>query len=80
MEVAAVHRVPSPHAAPMGKTAALTVNIVSNQTGSAVVLSVLAMQARIAAKAWVVTQMVQSAVLMAITAPPEASVCFTKEL
>lgn len=80
METAAVHQVPSPNAVPMGKTAALTVNIVSSQTGSAVVLPVLAMQAGIAAKAWLVTQMVRSAALMAITAPPEASVCFTKEL
>jgi hypothetical protein len=45
MEMAAVHQVLSLNAVRLGQTAALTVNIVSNQTGSAVVLSVLAMQA-----------------------------------
>jgi hypothetical protein len=52
MEMAAVHRVQSLNAVPLGRTAARTVTFVSIKAGPAVVLAVLAIHpCRIAAKA-----------------------------
>jgi len=74
MELAAVPQAVSHSAVLLGKTAAPTVFTVSKKMESAVVPSAVVLQAGVAAKTRLVTQLAQSAVLTVITATREASV------